>query len=155
VHSIQTYETSFVDCTTQRRMSLMLVNALIILFLPVILVLVEVGIVTLLDRKKPLKEWSSIRYGGFILAPLITILILTVREGWGILLLYFLSCIIGSITETFAGWSFHRLEHRHLWKYQLGTGRGFSSIYIFPIWGLVGVLFFLVGQLLTQYVPIG
>jgi len=60
----------------------------------------------------------------------------------GIVMLFLLSAVVGTIFEFLTGYFFYRAFEIKIWTYKHGALGKFTSIYSIPYWGGGGLLFF-------------
>ena len=82
-----------------------------------------------------------------IIFPFLSIFIIYLGLGSSVLYIFLASAALGAIAEWVIGWWFNKVMGVRLWtyhKYSIGAYTSFLSI---PLWGVVGVLLFLVVKL--------
>lgn len=67
-----------------------------------------------------------------------------------ILLMYIISCIIGITGEGITGWIIYHSTGKFLWTYP-DSPLVTTSIYIAPLWGFVGLIFYLTGSKILDH----
>ena len=90
-------------------------------------------------------RWSE--YIILLVVPVIGCLGLSYVYGIKIIYLFALSAIVGFTLEYSLGFAYHKTLNKHLWYYnRLSVGDGYTSLLTFPMWGVAGVVFWLLSQ---------
>ena len=78
--------------------------------------------------------------------PVICSLSLSYFFGSKIVLLFVKSAIIGIVLEYGLGIVYHKTLNRRLWSYDKFSLGGYTSWLTIPMWGVAGVIFWLIGK---------
>ncbi len=97
-------------------------------------------------KKKNSKKFSSLKFLLFITSPVIGTTLFVYRIGWETLYVYFFFCILGAFFEWCTGFLYHKLMGEKLWAYERSSIGGYTSFYAIPLWGFLGVLFWLAAR---------
>ncbi|MBI4086734.1 hypothetical protein HY416_01995 [Candidatus Kaiserbacteria bacterium] len=90
-------------------------------------------------------RWSE--YVVFISVPVVGCLSLGYIYGAKIIQFFIASAIVGFFLEYVVGLAYNKILNRHLWYYsRLKVGNGYTSLLVIPMWGVAGVLFWLLAQ---------
>jgi uncharacterized membrane protein len=100
----------------------------------------------LYGRKTKQFRWSE--YLAIIVWPLLCVLALAYFVDVKILTLFFASAFIGFVLEYVLGLTYHKTLNKKLWHYERLSVGGYTSLLSIPIWGVVGVVFWSVGEIL-------
>lgn len=93
------------------------------------------------------KKFLWREYFALIAAPVIGCLGLTYFYGIDILYFFAASSIVGFIMEYVIGKAYHKTLNTRLWTYGKYNVGGYTSLLTFPMWGVAGVVFWLVSRL--------
>ena len=91
-------------------------------------------------------------YGKYIfllLFPLVAIIIIVNRIGLSLLRVFIIFSVIGTFLELLVGFSYHKVVGQRLWTYHRYTLTRYTSLLSVPLWGLGGVLFWLLAQVFS------
>ncbi len=91
-------------------------------------------------------KWSE--YFLIIIWPLISIAILSVYIDQLIIKLFLVSMIAGMFFEYFLGFIYEKTLNQKLWKYNKFSISGYTSLLSIPLWGVAGVIFWSLGQII-------
>ncbi|MDP3794750.1 MAG: hypothetical protein Q8R13_02360 [bacterium] len=91
-------------------------------------------------------RWSE--YVMLLICPLIAIGLLAYSLGLRIVFLFVASMVSGTILEYLLGLAYHKTLNRRLWTYERLKIGGYTSVLSIPIWGVAGVIFWLIGKTL-------
>jgi len=102
-----------------------------------------------LTLKNPKKfPFSFIRYSLLMLFPIIAVIITYKKYGFPIIKVFIAFSIIGLVLEWLIGFSYQMIVGERLWTYHKYQTIGkYSSFLTIPIWGMAGVLFWLLSQI--------
>ena len=107
--------------------------------------LIGVYVAYLYGHKVKRFRWSE--YIILLIVPVIGCLGLSYIYGIKIIYLFGLSAIVGLALEYSLGLAYHKTLNKHLWYYsRLSVGDGYTSLLTFPMWGVAGVVFWLLSQ---------
>lgn len=98
----------------------------------------------LYGRKTKTFRWSE--YFLLISAPVLSSLSLAYFYGIKIIYLFVISSIVGFILEYLLGLAYHKTLNRKLWTYGKYNLRGYTSYLTFPMWGVAGIIFWLLSK---------
>ncbi|HRY31053.1 MAG TPA: hypothetical protein P5328_01550 [Candidatus Paceibacterota bacterium] len=87
-------------------------------------------------------------YFALIIIPIISTIYLTKYFGPKLLTFYVISSLIGFILEYGLGLAYHKAINYKLWRYHKDefSISGYTSLLTIPIWGIGGVVFFLISK---------
>ncbi len=110
-----------------------------------LLSLIGVYLAYLYGRKVKRFRWRE--YALLLLVPVIGCLGLSYLYGVKVVYLFVTSALVGFALEYALGLAYHKTLNRHLWFYsRLSVGNGYTSLLTFPMWGVAGVVFWLLSQ---------
>jgi|SRR3989344_7478045 len=90
-------------------------------------------------------RWSE--YSLLLAVPVFGCLGLSYIYGIKIIYLFVLSAIVGFVLEYSLGLAYHKTLNKHLWYYsRLSVGDGYTSLLAFPMWGVAGIVFWLLSR---------
>ncbi|MEI6420484.1 MAG: hypothetical protein WCO30_02505 [bacterium] len=89
-------------------------------------------------------RWSE--YFAMLSVPLLSLLGLVYFFGIKIVWLFILSAVAGFIFEYGVGFFYHKTLNKRLWVYNVSKLNGYTSWLTLPMWGIGGVLFYLVSK---------
>ncbi len=92
---------------------------------------------------KKVRGFHIHKYFLIILFPILGVVGATHFFGKDIIYFYLMSCLLGFILEGLLGWIYHKTLGERFWKYDRYTIGGHTSFLTLPLWGLAGVMFFL------------
>lgn len=93
-----------------------------------------------------INNFSWWRFIALLSIPLITVFILSLSHGSIVWWIYGGFSLVGSILEWLIGFSYHKLMGHKLWQYQQYSVHGYTSWLSIPLWGLAGVMFWLLAK---------
>jgi len=94
-------------------------------------------------------HFSIFRYTFLLLFPFIGFFILLHRIGPPVGTIFVVSCAMGTLLEWCIGSSYHAIVGQRLWTYHRLSFMGdYSSVLSIPIWGLAGIYFWLLFQVI-------
>ena len=119
-----------------------------VVFVSVTLLLISslgVYLAYLYGRKTKRFQWSE--YTLFIAVPVVACLSLGYVYGIKVFELFVVGAVAGFALEYVVGLTYHKTLNRHLWYYsRLKVGNGYTSLLVVPMWGVAGILFWLLAQ---------
>lgn len=89
------------------------------------------------------------RYFFLLTFPLLGTLVVINLQGLSLFKIFIAFSIIGPVFEWLVGFSYYQVVGARLWTYKKFSYLGHSSILAAPLWGMAGVLFFLLAQKLV------
>lgn len=98
------------------------------------------------DTKK--FRWSE--YIALLFAPVVGSLSLSYFYGVKVIYLFFFSSLLGFVLEYSLGFVYHKTLNKRLWTYSRYSVGGYTSLLTFPMWGVAGIIFWL----LSSYINI-
>ncbi len=125
-------------------------NLIIFLFLIIIGVFLETFIsqpqfyLNLKRKKIKSYKFSLKRYLFFLLFPFFALIFVFIKFGFLIIKIFFISAIICTFFEWCVGFSYHLFFGKKLWIYDKYHINQYTSWLSIPLWGLAGVLFYLI-----------
>ena len=105
----------------------------------------------LYGRKTKRFLWRE--YIALLAIPTICTLILAIRYSFRILLIYFVSAVVGFSLEYFLGLAYHKTLNKRLWTYDNHRYSidGYTSLLTLPMWGIAGVFFWMLGRFIETF----
>lgn len=100
----------------------------------------------LYGRKTKRFRWSE--YVALLAAPVLGSLGLSYFYGIKIIYFFVESSIIGFIFEYGIGRAYHMTLNKRLWTYGKYSVEGYTSLLTFPLWGVGGIVFWLLAKTL-------
>lgn len=85
----------------------------------------------------------------FLLFPLLASVIMIFIHGLSVLYAFLIFASIGTILEWLIGFSYHQFVGQRLWTYHRFSLSGYTSLLSIPIWGMAGILFWLLAKALV------
>lgn len=98
----------------------------------------------LFGRKTKNFRWSE--YIALLAAPVFGSLSLSYFYGVKIIYLFLISSVVGFILEYSVGLAYHKTLNKRLWTYDRYSVGGYTSFLTFPMWGVVGIIFWLISR---------
>ena len=92
-------------------------------------------------------KWS--RYALIVGPPVLLVLVFAYITDTKLLIVYVGSAFSGTCAEYTFGRAWHMTMGHRLWEYWRYAPGGYTSLLITPLWGVVGVFFFLLGSVLV------
>lgn len=101
-----------------------------------------------LFTKKHYKKYhySFSRYLFLLLFPLLATFFIFSQAGLKLLHVFLVFALAGTILEWLVGFSFHMVVGNRLWTYSRYSINKYTSLLSIPLWGLLGILFWLLAQ---------
>lgn len=98
--------------------------------------------------KKKFKQhhFSFSRYLYLLLFPAIAVIVVTQKAGIRLLNVFLIFSIVGTILEWLIGFFYYHIVGQRLWTYHRYSLNGYTSLLSIPLWGLGGILFWLLAQ---------
>lgn len=98
--------------------------------------------------KKKFKEhrFSFSRYIYLLLFPLLATLVILQRNDTKLLMVFLTFSLFGTFLEWLIGFFYHKIVGQRLWTYHRYSWSGYTSWLSIPLWGLAGVLFWLLAR---------
>ena len=112
-------------------------------------VLLEIITLKLLVPGKKRTDFSIGRYFYLLLLPFTGVIVLFGRAGLIILQVFLTFSVVGAVFEWLIGLSYHKIVGERLWSYHRYSITKYTSWLSLPLWGLLGVLFWLLAQVLV------
>ena len=97
-------------------------------------------------RKHQVVHFKFLRYLFLISIPILLTLFMAYTVGASVLKYFLLFAAIGTIFEYCIGYSYETIVGQRLWTYYKYSIRGYTSLLSIPLWGLCGVLMYLLVQ---------
>jgi len=98
----------------------------------------------LYGRKTKVFKWSE--YITLLLIPVACSLSLAYFFGKKVIWLFVVSAIIGLVLEYGLGYAYHKTLNKRLWTYTKFSIGGYTSWLTLPMWGVAGVIFWLISK---------
>ena len=98
-------------------------------------------------RKRYKKYHYSLgRYLFLLLFPILATLFIFSRVGTDVVTVFVAFAVVGTFLEWLVGFSFHMVVGHRLWTYYRLNINTYTSLLAIPLWGLAGVLFWLLAK---------
>ncbi len=98
----------------------------------------------LYGRRTKTFHWSE--YIALMAGPLLGCLVLATFYGMAMVYLFIASSVVGFVLEYGTGLMYHKTLNRRLWTYGKYSVGGYTSLLTFPMWGVTGVVFWLLSR---------
>lgn len=98
----------------------------------------------LYGRRTKQFRWGE--YVAMMSTPVVACLGLSYYYGVHIVYLFAASCVVGFVLEYSIGFIYHKILNRRLWTYGRYSVGGYTSLLTFPMWGVAGVVFWLLAH---------
>lgn len=99
---------------------------------------------------KKYHHFSIIKYLYLLLFPLIATVIIINFHGISLLKVFVIFAVVGTFLEWLIGLAYHKIVGQRLWTYHRFGLSGYTSLLSIPIWGLGGILFYLLAKALSS-----
>jgi uncharacterized membrane protein len=86
------------------------------------------------------------RYIYLLLFPALGTFSIYLLRGEQILRIFIIFAILGPILEWLTGYAYYRIVGTRLWLYRRFAYQGHTSLLTIPLWGMTGVLFWLISR---------
>lgn len=98
--------------------------------------------------KKKFKEhhFSFSRYFYLLLFPILGTIIIIQKNSSRLLIVFLTFSLIGTLLEWLIGFFYHKIVGQRLWTYHRFSLTGYTSWLCLPLWGLAGILFWLLAR---------
>jgi uncharacterized membrane protein len=98
--------------------------------------------------KKKFKEhhFSLSRYVYLLLFPILAVFVITQSAGTHLFNIFIIFSLVGTLLEWLIGFFYHQIVGQRLWTYHRYSINGYTSLLSLPLWGLAGVLFWLLAK---------
>lgn len=83
------------------------------------------------------------RYLFFLLFPTLALIFSFMHTSQTVFYVFAVFSIVGTTLEWLAGFAYHMVVGQRLWTYHRFSIGGYTSLFAIPLWGLGGVLFYL------------
>lgn len=100
----------------------------------------------LLGKKEKKYQFNIGRVIYMFFMPLLAVFVMYLKLGSEVLNVFFGFAIAGTILEWFIGFTYERIVGKKLWTYHIYTFAGNTSVLSIPLWGLCGVMFWLLAR---------
>ncbi len=90
-------------------------------------------------------SWS--KYFCLLIPIIIAVVLYTIKFSASIVIVFLLFSLIGTFLEWLIGYLYHAIMGQRLWTYHRKSIGGYTSLLSIPLWGLAGVLFWLLAKL--------
>ena len=87
-----------------------------------------------------------LKYCYLLSLPLLAVLVVMQRTGIVVLYVFVITSLVGTLFEWLAGFSYKHITGEHLWTYHRYTVSQYTSMLSVPMWGLAGVLLWLLAR---------
>ena len=87
-------------------------------------------------------------YFALIFLPIGCVVYLAISVNILILNMFLVSAFVGFLLEYIIGLAYHKSLNKRLWKYHKFSVDGYTSLLSIPIWGIGGVVFWLISEML-------
>lgn len=109
-----------------------------------VLSIIGVFVAYLFGRKTKRFKWSE--YISLIFVPVAGSLSLTYFYGKQVIYYFLICSVVGFLLEYIIGLAYHKTLNRRLWTYGRFSVQGYTSLLTFPMWGVAGIVFWLVSR---------
>lgn len=109
-------------------------------------VLISQGYYVLTKKHYKKYHYSLGRYLFLLLFPLLATTYILTTTGVKLLNIFLVFALIGTFLEWMVGFSFHMVVGHRLWTYYRYNITTYTSLLSIPLWGLAGVLFWLLAR---------
>jgi len=98
--------------------------------------------------KKKFKEhhFYYSRYIYLLIFPMLAVYVTAQRTSPKVFMVFFSFALIGTFLEGFIGLFYHKIVGQRLWTYHRYSFWGYTSLLSIPLWGMGGVLFWLLAR---------
>lgn len=96
----------------------------------------------LFGKKTRKFRWSE--YIALLFVPVVAALSLSYFYGTKLIYFFVASSLIGFLLEYSIGLAYHKTLNKRLWTYDRLGVHGYTSLLTFPMWGIAGVVFWLI-----------
>lgn len=86
------------------------------------------------------------RYIFLISLPALAFLVITNQLGYSPLVVFTVFAVLGTVFEGLVGFAYHKIVGQRLWTYHRYSINGYTSLLGSPIWGLLGILTWLLAK---------
>jgi hypothetical protein len=125
-------------------------NSFFNLILFLLIVVFGVGIEMILSKmyfkshgKHQVVHFKVSRYLFLLCVPMVGIILMSYLVGLSVWKFFFIFMVLGTTLEYCIGFSYKVIVGQMLWKYNKYTINGYTSLLAVPLWGLCGVLVYL------------
>lgn len=122
------------------------IDAILDLFLVTMLVAMGWYVAWVWGRHTRTFRWSE--YFMYLAGPFIAVGLIAIKYGPGIYVLFISSALVGFTVEYVLGSTWHAVQNERLWHYKKHSLKGYSSYLMIPLYGVAGVAYFLLANLL-------
>lgn len=91
-------------------------------------------------------SWSKYFY--LLLPSFLTVGLYAAKFGSSLLAIYLFFAAVGTVLEWTIGFFYHQMLGQRLWSYHRYSLGGYTSFLSIPLWGLAGVLFWLLAKVM-------
>ncbi len=84
----------------------------------------------------------------YIAGPLIAVGLIAIKHGTEVYTLFIISACVGFTVEYVLASTWHAVQNERLWQYRTYSLKGYSSYLMIPLYGVAGVCYFLLANLL-------
>lgn len=116
-------------------------------FIFIVICFVGFYLAYLYGRKTKKFRWSE--YIAIIILPVLCVAYLSIFVDVRILNLFLISSFVGFFFEYIFGLTYEKTLNRKLWVYQRLSVGGYTSLLSIPLWGIGGVIFWLISKMLN------
>ena len=88
-------------------------------------------------------HFTFARYLYYLIAPITAVIFAVSQAGMYLLNIFLIFSLVGTILEWLAGFAYHMIVGQRLWTYHRYSIGGYTSLFSIPLWGLGGILFWL------------
>jgi hypothetical protein len=97
-------------------------------------------------RSRLSADFILLKYCYLLSIPLLAVLVIMQRTGTVVLYVFFITSLVGTLFEFLAGFAYKRVTGERLWTYHRYTVSEYTSMLSLPMWGLAGVLLWLLAR---------
>lgn len=103
----------------------------------------------LTNKRLKVNHHSFGRYIFLLIFPMLAVFIVIMRDGLAPLKVFLAFSLVGTFLEWLIGFSYHQVVGPRLWTYHKFSIKGYTSLLSIPLWGMGGVLFWLLAKAFT------
>ncbi len=92
-------------------------------------------------------HYSLSRFIYYLIVPITATIFVVSQAGFYLLNIFLIFSLVGTILEWLAGFAYHMVVGQRLWTYHRYTLGGYTSLFSVPLWGVGGILFWLLVQI--------
>lgn len=95
-------------------------------------------------------HYTFARFIYYLLVPVTATIFAISQAGFYLLNVFLVFSFVGVVLEWLAGFAYHMVVGQKLWTYHRYSLGGYTSLFSVPLWGVGGVLFWLLVRIFPQ-----